>query len=183
MPSALRMYAASILMLAATSAAAQDLPKVQEEPIPVAERQRLRELLDIVAHADRVVALPVKATSGEGLSTKYDVVEKPVKVDLETGRSLGRRLVRYDWDSWSAMACMFQPAVAFRFYQGDRSAQVQICFTCGEMARRDGGPLRQQEDAPKAARPWRRAARKALPDEVSSSSPDASGTSPACHFM
>ena len=34
----------------------------------MAERQRLRELLDIVQHADRVVALPVEATVGTGLS-------------------------------------------------------------------------------------------------------------------
>jgi hypothetical protein len=155
-----------LVLLAATSAAAaQDLPKIKEEPIPVAERQRLRELLDIVAHADRVVALPMKARAGE-LDSMARVVEKPVPVDAAAGRSLGRRLVRYDWDSWSAMACMFQPAVAFRFYQGDRSAQVQICFTCGEMMldRMDGrlGDKKLLSKADKDA--WLRAARKSFPD-------------------
>src|SRR5687767_9027199 len=100
MPSALRMYAASILMLAATSAAAQDLPKVQEEPIPVAERQRLRELLDIVAHADRVEALPVRE-EGAGLSATHHLVEKPVAVGAATGRALRRLVAGYDWTSGS----------------------------------------------------------------------------------
>jgi hypothetical protein len=156
-----------VLLAVTSAAAAQELPKVKEEPIPVAERQRLRELLDIVEHADRVVALPVKATSGEGLSTQYDVVEKPVKVDLETGRSLGRRLVRYDWAGWSASACMFNPAVAFRFYNGARSTQVQICFMCGEMAL-DGihGLYANKKALPGGDRkPWLRAARKAFPNE------------------
>lgn len=164
MPNALRMYAASILMLAATSAGAQALPKVEEEPIPVAQRQRLRELLDIVEDADRVVALPVVAV---GLSLESAVAEKPVKVDLATGRSLGRRLLRHDWERMSVKACGFQPGVAFRFYQGDRSTQVQVCFMCGEMAL-DGidgiyGDKKMLGDADLEA--WRRAARKAFPGQ------------------
>jgi hypothetical protein len=154
------------VLLAVTSvAAAQDLPKVKEEPIPAAERQRLRELLDIVQQADRVVALPVQGV-GTGLSLESVVAEKPVTVALETGRSLGRRLVRHDWGRMSVKACGFQPGVAFRFYQGDRSAQVLICFMCGEMAL-DGidgiyGDKKMLGESDLEA--WRHAAQKAFPN-------------------
>jgi hypothetical protein len=153
-----------LFVFLAAAAAAQDLPKIKEEPVPAAERQRLRELLDVVQHADRVVALPIVA-AGPALSMATAVAEKPVKVDLATGRSLGRRLVRHHWETMSVKACGFQPGVAFRFYQGNRSAQVLVCFSCGEMAL-DGisgiyGDKKMLDDADLEA--WRRAAQKAFP--------------------
>jgi hypothetical protein len=155
-----------LMALAATIASAQGPPFPKEEPIPEAEVRQLRDLLDIVQHADRVEALLVKATSGEGLSTNYDVVEKPVLVHLSAGRSLGRGLVRYDWSSWSPSACMFDPAVAFRFHKGGRAAQVRICFMCGEMAL-DGiaGRFGQKKIIRSGRESWLSAARKAFPNE------------------
>jgi hypothetical protein len=147
-------------------AAAQTPPKLEEEPIPAAERIRLRELLDIARKPDRVVALPMEPVGGP-FSLASAVAEKPVKVDLATGRSLGRRLVRHDWGRMSVRGCLFQPAVAFRFYQGEHSTQVLICFSCGEMAL-DGipglyGDKKMLADADLEA--WRSAAQKAFPTE------------------
>jgi hypothetical protein len=154
-----------VAALAATPALAQK-PKstVFEEPT-AAERVRLSELLDIVRRADRVEALPIEVT-GVGLSSEGTVVERPVTVDAAAGRKLGRMLLRHDWDRGSMRACMFEPGVAFRFHHGDRTAQIQICFRCGEMAL-DGvsGQLGNKQmlgDADRKA--WRRAAQKAFPD-------------------
>jgi hypothetical protein len=162
----LAVCAVPLVVLAATMASAQGPPYPKGEPIPEAETRQLRTLLDIVRHADRVEALPVTATAGEGLSAKYDVVEKPVLVDAATGRSLGRLLTRYDWTGWSPSACMFDPAVAFRFHKGGRAAQVRICFVCGEMAL-DGiaGRFGQKKMIRSGRESWRRAAQKAFPNE------------------
>jgi hypothetical protein len=108
--------------------------------------------------------LVLLAASSAGAAQELPKVdEEPVAV----GRSLGRWLVRYDRGRMSAKACRFQPGVAFHFYQGDRSSQGQICFTCGEMAL-DGiegiyGDKKMLSDADSDA--WRRAARKAFPDK------------------
>jgi hypothetical protein len=124
-------------------------------------------LFVLLAVTSAAAAQELPKATGDGLSTTYDVVEKPEKIDVETGRSLGRRLVRYDWAGWSASACMFDPAVAFRFYSGARSTQVQICFMCGEMALDGiGGLYGNKKGLPDADRKaWRRAAQKAFPDE------------------
>jgi hypothetical protein len=164
--------ATAVAALAATPALARE-PKspVFDEPT-AAERARLRELLDVIRQADRVVALPVVG-AGTGLSLAWAVAEKPVAVPLESGRSLGRRLVRHDWDRMSVKACGFQPGVAFRFYDGARSAQVLVCFGCGEMSL-DGvdGPLGNKKMLDYAdLEAWRRAAKKAFPKEDFSSLP------------
>jgi hypothetical protein len=65
------------------------------------------------------------------------VVDKPVAVNAATGRALGRILTRYDWTSWTPSACMFDPALAFRFTPGTTSTVVEVCFMCGEMALTD----------------------------------------------
>jgi hypothetical protein len=39
----------------------------------------------------------------------------------------------FDWDGGSLGACQFAPDVTFRFAKGDRLAQVQVSFTCGEL--------------------------------------------------
>jgi hypothetical protein len=156
-----------LVLLAATSGtAAQDSPEIKTEPIPAAERGRLRELLAVVRNAERVEALPVRG-EGTGLSATYRVVEKPVVLDSATARSVERLLASYDWPSGSAMACLFEPAVAFRFRRGNEAAVVQVCFLCGEMAL-DGidGPLGDKKWlAPKERRTLLRAAKKAFPTE------------------
>lgn len=151
--------------LAATTAMAQQ-PGSAFDPPTAEERVNLRQLLAIVRHADRVVALPVVGT-GTGLSIEWAVAEKPVEVALSTGRALGRRLLGHPWERMSVKACPFQPGVAFRFYRGVRSTQVLICFSCGEMALDGlGGALGNKKmlgDAELEA--WRRAARQAFPNE------------------
>jgi hypothetical protein len=150
--------------MAPTLAAGQQPTSSAFDPPTAAERMQLRQLLGIVRQADRVVALPVVA-AGTGLSMEWAVAEKPVPVPLATGRALGRRLVGFDWERMSAKACGFQPGVAFRFYDGAHSAQVLICFACGEMALDGlGGALGNKKmlaDADLAA--WRRAAQQAFP--------------------
>src|SRR5688500_13068339 len=153
-----------VTTLAATTAIAQK-PKASafDEPTP-AQRARLKQLLDVVRRADRVEALPIEL-SGEGLVTMGKVAERPVAMDDVTGRKLRGILLRHDWDRGSMSACMFEPGVAFRFRHGERTAQVQICFRCGEMAL-DGlaGQLGNKQrigDVERTA--WRRAAQKAFP--------------------
>ena len=114
-------------------AAAQGPPYGPEDKIPASQQTQLAALLDTVRHADRVEALPVEII-GAGLSSTSRAVDKPVPVKAETGRALGRVLTGYDWTSWSPSACMFDPAVAFRFTRGAQSTVVKVCFQCGEMA-------------------------------------------------
>lgn len=151
----------------AAPAAAQGPPYGPDDVIPEGQRQQLAALLDVVRHADRVEALPV-AIEGVGLSSTARIVEEPVAVDTASGRSLGRRLVAYDWTRWSPSACMFNPAVAFRFRRGAEATVVQICFECGEMAL-DGIEGRFSEKKILSAsdrRAWLRAAKKAFPREL-----------------
>jgi hypothetical protein len=128
-------------------------------------RLPLAQLLDIVDGADRVEALPV-TMSGMGLSASHHVEERPVQLDSKTGQALGKVLTGFDWDSGSPMACMFQPAVAFRFHRGDRHAQVLICFECSEMML-DGleGPLGGKKPLGDSRRTWLRAAKRAFPND------------------
>jgi hypothetical protein len=171
----MRHTALALAALAAcwTPAAAQGPPYVREE-IPAAEKKQLAALLDVVRNAERVDALPV-GQIGEGLSSTAKVEEKPVLVAPATGRGLGRILTRYEWTSWSPMACMFQPGVAFRFTRGKQSTTVLVCFMCGEMALEDidgrlGQKKKLDDDEHNA---FLRAAKKAFPkafdgfDEVS----------------
>jgi len=122
------------LMLAGLSiapASAQGPPYGPEDVIPEAEKRQLSAMLDVVRGAERVEALPVKT---EDMALVGHVVEEPMPVDPVTGRALGKLIARYDWTRWSAMGCMFQPAVAFRFRRGNDSTMVEVCFECGEMA-------------------------------------------------
>lgn len=77
---------------------------------------------------------------------------------------MSRLLAKYDWTSWSPMACLFQPGVAFRFRRGSEATVVQVCFMCGEMAL-DGirGPLgRKKALHPAERNAFLRAAKKAF---------------------
>jgi hypothetical protein len=156
-----------VVLLAATpGAASQDLPKIKGEPMPAAELGRLRDLLTIVQHAERVEAPPIRQ-EGEGLSASFHIIEKPVLLDSATGRSVRRLLAGYDWPSGSAMACVFQPSIAFRFRRGNDATVVLVCFFCGEMAL-DGvhGSLGDKRWlAPKEHETLLRAAKKAFPKE------------------
>jgi hypothetical protein len=149
---------------AAMPAAAQGPPYGPEDRIPVSEQKQLAAMLEIVRHAERVEALPVKV-EGMGLDSEARPVEKPVSVDAASGRALQRVLARYDWSRWSPMACMFQPGVAFRFTARARSTVVLVCFLCGEMAL-DGMPGRLGEKKildPADRNAFLRAAKKAFP--------------------
>jgi hypothetical protein len=86
-------------------------------------------------------------------------------VNAVTGRALGRILTRYDWTSWSPSACMFDPAVAFRFTRGKASTAVKVCFMCGEMVLNDvGGRFGEKKILSFASRnAFLRAAKKAFP--------------------
>ena len=133
-------------------------------------------MLDVVRNAERFEALPVEM-QGTGLSSTSRVVEKPVAVSAATGRALGRVLTSYDWTSWSPSACMFDPAVAFRFTRGTQSTIVQVCFMCGEMAL-DGIDGRFSEKkilSFEARNGFLRAAKKAFPkrfDDFEEENPD-----------
>jgi hypothetical protein len=152
------------LLAAAVPAAAQGPPYGPQDVIPAAERKQLAVLLDTVRNAERVEAMPVEIV-GEGLSSTSRVVDKPVAVNAVTGRALGRILTRYDWTSWSPSACMFDPALAFRFTRGRTSTVVEVCFMCGEMALRDvRGRFAEKKMLSFAGRnAFLRAAKKAFP--------------------
>jgi hypothetical protein len=155
------------LLAAAVPAAAQGPPYGPQDVIPAAERKQLAAMLDTVRNAERVEALPVEIV-GVGLSSTSRVVDKPVAVNTTTGRALGRILTRYDWTSWSPSACMFDPAVAFRFTRGKASAVVEVCFMCGEMVfdgfrGRFGEKKMLSFDSRNA---FLRAAKKAFPKEL-----------------
>jgi hypothetical protein len=80
---------------------------------------------------DRIEVLPVRII-GQGLSSTYRVVEKPVAVDAQAMGKLRKTLL--DTDSYGGFtACMFDPGVAFRFYKGTQSVQAVFCFMCGEV--------------------------------------------------
>jgi hypothetical protein len=135
---------------------------------PPGDRQdpQLAMVLDVVRRAERVEALPV-SVEGEGLSAIYRVVDRPVPLDTATGRALARLLIDHDWAQGSAMACAFQPSVAFRFRRGIESVSVRVCFLCGEMALDGiGGPLGgKQSLEPGARRTLLRAAKTAFPKQ------------------
>ena len=131
----MRQAALALLLLGMclVPAAAQGPPYGPDDLIPAGEQRQLAALLDAVRNAERVEALPVEII-GEGLSSTSRVVEKPVAVNAATGRALARILTGYAWTSWSNSACMFDPAVAFRFTRGATATVVKVCFMCGEMA-------------------------------------------------
>jgi hypothetical protein len=148
------------------AAAAQGQPGGPDDKVTAGQRKQLAAMLDTVRNAERVEALPMGA-EGTGLDSMARVIEKPVPVDAAAGRALGRVLTQYDWTRWSPMACMFQPAVAFRFRRGAEAAIVQVCFLCGEMAL-DGmpGPFGDKKILdPRDRNAFLRAAKKAFPNQ------------------
>jgi hypothetical protein len=128
-------------------------------------RQGLTASMRVVDEAERVEALPVTMV-GMGLSSTPHIEERPVRLDAKTGRALADVLAAYDWDGGSPMACMFQPAVAFRFHHGGRSTQVLICFECGEMVLDGlGGPLGGKKLLGRDRKIWLQAAKQAFPND------------------
>jgi len=172
----LRVLVVLTACLAPAPASAQGPPYGPNDRIPAAQQKQLAAMLAVVRTADRFEALPVKI-DGVGLSSTSRVVEQPVAVTPATGRALGRVLTGYDWTSWSASACIFDPAVAFRFTRGSQSTVVKVCFMCGEMAL-DGidGRFSEKKGLSFAQRnAFLRAAKKAFPkqfDEFREENPD-----------
>ena len=162
----LSVFALLAIGVGIAPAAAQGPPYGPGDKIPASEQRQLAAFLETVRHAERVEALPVEII-GEGLSSTSRVVDKPVTVNAETGRALGRVLTGYDWASWSASACMFDPAVAFRFTRGARSTIVKICFMCGEMALHgiEGRFAEKKQLSFPERNAFLRAAKKAFPKE------------------
>jgi hypothetical protein len=157
-----RLLALLIVLGTAIPAGAQD----PDTKVTAAQRKQLAAMLDTVRNAERVEALPIRA-EGTGLSATFTVVERPVDVDGATGSALGRLLAAHDWTRWSAMACIFDPGVAFRFRRGGEVVVVEVCFMCGEMAL-DGieGPLgRKKVLEPGERRVLLRAAQRAFPKQ------------------
>ena len=151
---------------ATVSAAPQGPPYGPSDKIPPSQQKQLAAMLDIVRNAEWVEALPV-AVEGMGLASTGRPVERPVPVNAATGRALGRVLTGYDWTSWSASACMFEPGIAFRFTRGTQSTVVQVCFMCGEMALDgiDGRYAEKKMLSFSARNAFLRAAKKAFPKE------------------
>jgi hypothetical protein len=84
---------------------------------------------------DRLEALPVRIM-GDGLSSTFRTIEKPVALDADTMGDVRKALL--DRKSYGGMtACMFTPALALRFHKGPQSVQVVLCFACGEFIFQD----------------------------------------------
>jgi hypothetical protein len=117
---------------------------------------------------DRAEALPVQI-AGAGLSSDYRVVERPVALGPKTMQGLRKTFLNED--AFGGMtACMFDPAVAFRFYKGTKSVQVLVCFMCGEVVfeNADGrGLTRKMVMSREARTQLLAAARRAFPKNQS----------------
>jgi hypothetical protein len=114
---------------------------------------------------DRLEALPIRI-EGDGLSSTFHVVEKPIALDAQTMGGLRKTLLNAD--SYGGMtACMFDPAVALRFYKGAESVQIVICFKCGELIFQDaaGRDLSRRLTFHEGRAQLLAAARKAFPKD------------------
>jgi hypothetical protein len=114
---------------------------------------------------DRVEALPVRII-GQGLSSTFSVVEKPVALDTQTMRGLRKTLL--NTQSYGGFnACMFTPGVALRFHKDTESVQAVICFMCGEVIFQDaaGRDLSSRLTIGEARKPLLAGARKAFPKD------------------
>ena len=84
-------------------------------------------------------ATPTSDVVESGLPQGLHVLVGPVPVDMSTAAELSQIL--HDPKTYafeSAKACTFNPDLAVRFDQGNRSVVVVFCFTCDELAIYDG---------------------------------------------
>lgn len=81
---------------------------------------------------DKVVALPVTMI-GDGLSAQTRVEERPVQLDGQEAQKVGAALASEDSYAGGVSACLFEPAVAFRFQRGPSGVQALVCFRCSEL--------------------------------------------------
>ena len=82
--------------------------------------------------ADRVDILPVTMV-GQGLSSKPLVEDHPVQLDRQSAQTVAVALANADSFSGGMSACLFEPAVAFRFRRGTNVVQALVCFRCSEL--------------------------------------------------
>jgi hypothetical protein len=94
--------------------------------------------LGAVGAPDRAEALPVKLV-GAGLSAESFVEEQPVVLASKVGAKLAGALLSVDSYAEGMSACLFNPAVAFRFHQGGKAVQALVCFQCNELVFEEPG--------------------------------------------
>jgi hypothetical protein len=94
--------------------------------------------LGAVRASERVEALPVKMV-GEGLSSESVVEELPTVLAPSVGAKLASTLLSVNSYAGGMSACLFNPAVAFRFRQGTRAVQALVCFQCSELVFEEPG--------------------------------------------
>jgi hypothetical protein len=88
--------------------------------------------LSAVRGSERVEALPVKMV-GVGLSAEILVEELPTVLAPSVGAKLASTLLNINSYEGGMSACLFNPAVAFRFRQGTKAIQALVCFQCSEL--------------------------------------------------
>jgi hypothetical protein len=125
------------LVLATRASAAQESTLVNTLENSRGELHKFLATLLAVKEPDQGEALPV-VLEGEGLSMTYHVVEKPVILPPRTVVNLSRTLLSVDAYYAGMSACLFDPAVAFRFKKGAHVVQALICFRCSELVFEDG---------------------------------------------
>lgn len=128
---------AVLVVVGLASRAAADEPKLVDTlDASVAESQRFFATLVAVRSPETVVALPVRVDGG-GASSTHRVLEQPVALDTATARQLSTTLLDTKSYRGGMTACLFDPAVAFRFSRGSEVVQVLVCFTCSDLVFED----------------------------------------------
>ena len=151
--------------IAAWPAAADDeLALVNTLDSSAEELEAFFASLQAVSAPDSVEVLTV-AMSGTGLIARPAVGEPPVALDEAAARELTDTLLRVDSYRASMSACLFQPAVAFRFHSAAGTVEVPVCFECNELIFREpeGKPLSGRFLLGKGRAPLLAIAKKAFP--------------------
>ena len=124
------MLAMAIAVLVLPGAAPGEFFKTQAlDPIRFPDRVESLEVRDLIEATDRDVTPTVSNLPG-----RFAIKPGAIPVDAALGTRLSRIVL--DPASYDAFykPCIFQPAVAFRFWKGQKAVDLLVCFHCTDLA-------------------------------------------------
>ena len=110
----------------------EGVPLVNTLDSSVAEIEQLFDSLVAVRIPDSVEALPMIRV-GSGKSAKHVVDDRPVRLTRANAQAASGTLLAVDSYLRAMSACMFSPAVAFRFRSQDEVILALVSFECSEV--------------------------------------------------
>jgi hypothetical protein len=105
------------------------LRSVELEPVRSPDKVESLAVESLPNYKDKT-AVPMETT----LPGQFRILPEAAGVPAPVAAELSRLLLSRASYSLDTKRCGFQPAIAFRFWKGDRAVDALVCFACDELA-------------------------------------------------